>query len=71
MSLLSCLTFGVHGRVSDQLITKECGLLALLSEHDRVMADHGFDIQDLLATKCITLNKPPSLVTKLNYLLKK
>ena len=54
------------GRVSDQLITKECGLLALLSEHDRVMADCGFDIQ----TKCITLNKPPSLGDQTQLLAK-
>ena len=58
------------GRVSDQQITKDCGLLALLSEHDRVMADRGFDIQDLLATKHITLNKPPSLGEKTQLLAK-
>ena len=49
------------GRVSDRTLTEECRLLPLLSEGDRVMADRGFDIQDLLATRNITLNIPPFL----------
>ena len=47
--------------MSDRAITEECGLLPLLSEGDRVMADCGFHIQDLLATRNITLNIPPFL----------
>ena len=29
-----------------------------------VMADRGFDIQHLLSSKCVTLNKPPFLQGK-------
>ena len=51
--------WGSH--VSDRVITQECGLLPLLSEGDRIMGDRGFDIQDLLASRNITLNIPPFL----------
>ena len=44
--------------ISDKKITQECGLIHLLESGDVVMADRGFDIQHLLASKCVTLNMP-------------
>ena len=49
------------GRASDKMITKHCGLVDLLSEGDNVMADRGFDVQDILSAARVTLNIPPTL----------
>ena len=50
------------GRVSDQVITHESGLIPLLEKGDTVMADKGFDIEVALAKVGVKLNIPPSLV---------
>ena len=51
------------GRVSDQQLTQNCGILDLLESGDNVMADRGFNIQDLLAplrvSLRVSLNIPP------------
>ena len=42
------------GSIFDKEIVKD-----LLDQHDLIMADHGFDIQNLLAKKKVTLFIPP------------
>ena len=49
------------GRASDKMITKHCGLVDLLAEGGNVMADRGFDVQEVLAEAKATLNIPPTL----------
>ena len=44
--------------------TKKCGLLDLLEPNDNVMADKGFDIQDIRAPIGVRLNIPPFLAKK-------
>jgi len=47
------------GNASDKHIVKESGLLNLLECGDSIMADKGFDIDDLLRPLGVTLNIPP------------
>ena len=47
------------GHISDKKVTELCGIINLLEPGDMVMADRGFDIQDILAAKKIKLNIPP------------
>ncbi|XP_022782216.1 leucine-rich repeat-containing protein 15-like [Stylophora pistillata] len=43
------------GHCSDKIIVKHCGILQLLEEGDSVMADRGFEIQELLTPRKPTL----------------
>ena len=52
------------GHCSDRAIVEDCGIVELLSEGDSVMADRGFEIQDLLAKKKVYLNIPPFMRCK-------
>ena len=46
------------GRSSDKQIVKDCGILGILEPGDDVMADRGFDIENLMP-EGVTLNIPP------------
>ena len=50
------------GSISDKELTKCCGILDLLERNDGVMADKGFNIDDLLRSKGVQLNLPPYLL---------
>ena len=49
------------GCISDKEITRRCGFLEELKPGDEVMADKGFNIQDLLALHHVRLIAPPIL----------
>ena len=48
-----------EGSPSDKQIVEESGLLDLLEEGDSLMADNGFQIQDLCAFHGVRVNIPP------------
>ena len=52
------------GSISDKEIVKSSSFVDLLDENDMIMADRGFDIQDLLASKKVTLFIPPKRQSK-------
>lgn len=47
------------GNVSDKYITKNSGMVELLEPGDQVMADRGFQIEDILLGKGVKLIAPP------------
>ena len=50
-----------EGSMSDREITKRCGFLDYLEEGDKVLADRGFTIEDLVLEKKAKLAIPPFL----------
>ena len=58
---ITCVSSLYTGSISDKEITRCSGILDLLEAHDSVMADKGFDIEDLLRSKQVSLNLPPFL----------
>ena len=50
-----------EGSISDKKLVERSNLLDLLEVGDEIMADKGFDIQDLLAPLGVKLNIPPFL----------
>ena len=49
------------GSISDKCLTRHSGVLDLLEEGDSVMADRGFDIEEDLMLRGVSLNIPPFL----------
>ena len=47
------------GSISDKELTKQCGFIDQLNAGDVIMADKGFNVQDLFAQKHVRLLAPP------------
>ena len=61
------------GSVTDKDITKDCGILAACEPNDQIMADKGFEIQDLCDEYQVRVDHPPILrgVTQMNEIHEK
>jgi len=53
-----------EGSISDKKLVEVCGILEKMECGDEIMADKGFQIQDLLAPLGVCLNIPPFLNSK-------
>lgn len=56
--VISYVSDGYGGRVSDHYITEYCGFLNYLLPGDVVLADRGFNIEDIVAYRRATLHIP-------------
>lgn len=55
---------GYGGRISDKLLTENCGILDNLLPGDLVLADRGFLIEDMAGLRCATVKTPAFLKGK-------
>lgn len=62
--LISYFSSGYAGSVSDRQIVERCPLLPMCDSGDTIMADRGFNVQDLFACKGIGINIPNFLKGK-------
>ena len=56
--VISYISNGWGGRVSDKFITEHCGILNKLLPGDIVLADRGFDVQDSVGMMCAKVVTP-------------
>lgn len=71
MSSIGTVTFvsdAYGGAISDRALFEKSGLSNLLTKNDIVLADKGFQIQDLLAPKDVKVNMPEFLKKKAGQL---
>ena len=57
--VISFVSKGWGGRVSDKLLTENCGLLSHLNYGDQILADRGFNVQELVGLYCAEIVVPP------------
>lgn len=57
--VISFVSKGWGGRVSDKHLTENCGLLSYLQPGDVILADRGFTIQDSVGLYCAQVKVPP------------
>ena len=50
--VVSFISKGWGGRVSDKYLTENCGILTHLQPGDQILADHGFTMQDSVSVLC-------------------
>ena len=55
---ISFISKGWGGRVTDKHITEHCGVLNYILPGDVVLADRGFDIQDIVGSQCAKVKIP-------------
>ena len=55
------------GVISDKETTRCSGILDLHEDRDSIMADKGFDVEDLLLEKGVQLNIPPFLQSQAQF----
>lgn len=56
---ISFISKGWGGRVSDQHLTENCGLLSNLNPGDLILADRGFNIHEAAGMFCAEVKIPP------------
>lgn len=57
--VISFVSRGWGGRVSDKHLTENCGLLNHLQPGDQVLADRGFTVEDSVGLYCAEIKVPP------------
>jgi hypothetical protein len=58
-SVISFVSKGWGGRVSDKHLTENCGILNFLQPGDVILADRGFTVQDSVGLCCAEVKMPP------------
>ena len=57
--VITFISKGWGGRVSDKHLTESCGILDYLLPGDQVLADRGFTIQEIVALRSAEVKLPP------------